>query len=125
MISLRHRRVAWLIALLAVLCAGLIAHLSRQRFFELDAQVRHTVAVREAIATTLALVIEAETAQRGYLLTGDPELLVPNERARTKLQTELAALRSLTRDDAAQGTSVRRIENLAALKLAELDETID
>ena len=63
MLSLRHRRVAWLIALLAVLGAGLIAHLSRQRFFELDAQVRHTVAMREAIASTLTSVTAVKQRQ--------------------------------------------------------------
>jgi diguanylate cyclase (GGDEF)-like protein/PAS domain S-box-containing protein len=125
MISLRHRRVAWLIALLAVLSAGLIAHLSRQRFFALDAQVRHTVAVREAIATALSLVTDAETGQRGYLLTGDPAFLEPNQVARGKLTAKFAALRGLTGDNPSQQATARRLESLCASKLAELDETID
>jgi len=125
MLSLRHRRVAWLIALLAVLGAGLIAHLSRQRFFELDAQVRHTVAMREAIASTLTSVTDAETGQRGYLLTGDPGFLRTNEVARAKLSGNLEVLRGLAGVDPSQQAIARRLEALSALKLAELDETID
>jgi diguanylate cyclase (GGDEF)-like protein/PAS domain S-box-containing protein len=125
MISLRYRRVAWLIALFAVLCAGLTAHLSRQRFFAIEAEVRHTVAVREAIAAALTLLTDAETGQRGYLLTGDRGFLEPHQRATTKMAEAAGDLAALTHADAHQQASVLRIEELARQKLAELSETIE
>jgi diguanylate cyclase (GGDEF)-like protein/PAS domain S-box-containing protein len=125
MISLRYRRVAWLIALLAVLSAGLIAHLSRQRFFAVAAEVTHTVAVREAIAATVTLLLDAETGQRGFLLTGDPAFLEPYERATANMAQNIAELQELTRDDLSQEASLHRLERLAREKLAVLHETIE
>src|SRR5690242_3309910 len=110
MISLRYRRAAWLIALFAVLCAGLTAHLSRQQFFAMEAEVSHTLAVREAIAGTMTLLTDAETGQRGYLLTGDAAFLEPHRQAVAKMVDAVGALRALTSNDAEQELSVRRIE---------------
>jgi diguanylate cyclase (GGDEF)-like protein/PAS domain S-box-containing protein len=125
MISLRYRRVAWLIALFALLCAGLTAHLSRKRVFAMAEEVSHTIAVREAITTAVTLLSDAETGQRGYLLTGDVAFLEPHYRASAKFGGAMATLRDLTRDDARQQEDVRRIEQLAGQKLAELAETIE
>ena len=125
MISLRHRRIAWFIALLAVLCAGLTAHLSRRRSFAMATEVSHTIAVREAIATTVSLLADAETGQRGYLLTGDAAFLEPHERAASKMAQAMATLRELTREDSGQLESARRVEQLGGEKLAELAETIE
>src|SRR5687768_7496280 len=102
MISLRHRRVAWLIALIAVLGVGLTAHLSRQRIFQLEGEVRHTLDVRDAVEATLTSILDAETAQRGYLLTGDPAFLEPYEMARDKLDSQFEQLRKVTEEDERQ-----------------------
>jgi diguanylate cyclase (GGDEF)-like protein/PAS domain S-box-containing protein len=124
MISLRHRRVAWLIALFAILCVALIAHWSRQRFLALQDEVKHTIAVREAISATVTLLVDAETGQRGYLLTGDQAFLQPLEGAQKKIEARIRTLRDVTRGDAQQEPIVRRIENLAGEKLAFVEETI-
>jgi diguanylate cyclase (GGDEF)-like protein/PAS domain S-box-containing protein len=73
----------------------------------------------------LTSVTEAETGQRGYLLTGDPAFLHTNEVARAKLAGNFEVLRGLAGDNPSQQAIARRLETLSALKLAELDETID
>jgi diguanylate cyclase (GGDEF)-like protein/PAS domain S-box-containing protein len=124
MISLRHRRVAWLIALFAVLGVGLIAHLSRQRIFELERGVRHTLDVRDAVATTLTMLVDAETGQRGFVISGDDSFLEPYDEARAGIEHRIQSLRRLTRVEAQQEASVRRIEALAEQKLALMAEII-
>lgn len=44
---------------------------------------------------TLAAVTDAETGQRGFLLTGDEEYLAPYEEARTAIEIDLRELRQL------------------------------
>ena len=67
---------------------------------------------------------DAETGQRGYLLTGDLRYLEPYE---TGLRATPEALMQLGEsvDSPTQHNRVERVEKLANEKLAELKETID
>ena len=71
----------------------------------------------------LATLTDAETGQRGYLLTKDPAYLEPYTAARLRLAGDLANLRS---QSLMRGLTSRMdgIQTLAAAKMAELDETV-
>ena len=84
-------------------------------------QAEHTVSALWQLFSTLQ---DAETGQRGYLLTGAERYLEPNRRALTQVDPLLQSLL------AHETTPVRRIllERLSVLshtKIAELQETID
>src|ERR687887_1225906 len=51
--------------------------------------------MESAVNETLALVSDAETSQRGYLLTGDPAYLEPYRAAVPKLNAAFVRLREL------------------------------
>ena len=74
--------------------------------------------------STLSSLQDAETGQRGYLLTGEPRYLTPYYRAIPRIQRNLALLRVLTREDPAQQRRLDTLEILVADKLGELKETI-
>ena len=76
-------------------------------------QVVHTHEVLTAVRQTLSLLKDAETGQRGYLLTGDPRYLEPYRAADGQVRGEVERLRRLTADNPAQQG-----------RLAEPDETI-
>jgi len=80
---------------------------------------------RSAIADLRSLVYDAETGQRGYLLTGDANYLLPYADAQSRITPQLDRVRSLTADDPVQTKSVEQLAPLIAEKLAELRETID
>ena len=113
-------------ALSCVVIAGLAwVSLSRMnRLQEETRLVRHTLLVREQTEAVLGLVKDAETGQRGYVITGDPGYLAPFAQAVTNVKDELAALRRLTREDPDQQERLRHLEALVAEKLVELDQTI-
>ncbi len=94
------------------------------RFQEETRRVRHTQAVREQTESFLSLLKDAETGQRGYIITGDPGYLAPYARAVVEIGDHLAALRRLTRDNSAQGARAGQLETLVAQKLAELERTV-
>ncbi len=86
--------------------------------------VRHTQNVQLMIARLGALAADAETGQRGYIITGNDRYLAPFNSAEAELKTTLDALREITNDDSSQQERLTRTEGLIAAKLAELRETI-
>lgn len=64
--------------------------------------VDHTDRVISQANLVQKLLIDIETSNRGYLLTGDPAFLAPYEQARTQIDPELNELRRLVRDNPQQ-----------------------
>jgi PAS domain S-box-containing protein len=67
---------------------------------------------------------DAETGQRGYLLTGEEDYLRPYTNVRPRIQTELDILRQLALTGDFPKDSVDRIVTLTQQKLAEVDQTV-
>ncbi|MGZ5086756.1 MAG: CHASE3 domain-containing protein [Usitatibacter sp.] len=86
--------------------------------------VTHTYAVATALEKVLSDAKDAETGQRGYILTGNPRYLEPYDTARGRLDGELAAVAALVADNPAQGASLAELRGHLKAKLAELEETI-
>ena len=109
--------------LLLFVCAGVLAN-------QVQA-ARDSIVLRNDLATrsrqlqmVLSLLQDAETGQRGYLLTGRPRYLVPYEEAKGELWRIVAAVSASSSGDPEIEPHVAQIERLAHLKFAELDETI-
>jgi PAS domain S-box-containing protein len=81
-------------------------------------------AVIAHVERLLSFVKDAETGQRGYLITGEDGYLAPYRMARTKLVEEERALRELTSDLPEQRDRLESIERLIDGKLAELQHAI-
>jgi PAS domain S-box-containing protein len=71
----------------------------------------------------LGWVRDAETGQRGYLLTGRADYLEPYNQAVRSLPADLRALRSVVAEQGAQRSRVEQLESLIGAKLAELKMT--
>jgi diguanylate cyclase (GGDEF)-like protein/PAS domain S-box-containing protein len=76
------------------------------------------------LQTVLTLLQDAETGQRGLLLTHKPEYLGPYVNAVAQLPGILADASTRNADDAEITARIDRIRRLSGLKLAELAETI-
>src|SRR5207302_5901928 len=81
---------------------GFLSYWSLNRLIMNNAAVAHTHEVLAELETVLSLLKDAETGQRGYLLTGNPEYLEPYDKARTKIDETIKHLRELTADNANQ-----------------------
>ena len=82
--------------------------------------VTHTHLVLEALDAVSANMTDAETGQRGFLLTGQEAYLEPYNDALNHVQESIRVLRALTSDNPAQQRNLDRLEPVVALKLAEL-----
>jgi methyl-accepting chemotaxis protein len=87
--------------------------------------VTHTQKVLEHVTSLLSQMKDAETGQRGYLLTGDQAYLEPFQSASVGTSPVLAELRTLTADNPNQQARISQAEALTTAKFNELKRTID
>ncbi|MFY9825039.1 MAG: CHASE3 domain-containing protein [Thermoanaerobaculia bacterium] len=85
----------------------------------------HTEEVLAALEALQSTVTDAETGQRGFVLTGREPYLVPYQEARELLTDRLARLRSLTADNPVHQRQLPVLESKIREKLAELGETVE
>ena len=112
------------LGLLLIAVIGASAYVSTYRLVEANRQVTHTHEVIAGLEHILSTLKDAETGQRGFILTGEDRYLEPYEAATGEVQRDLDAMVELTRDHAAQQASLVQVRKLADDKLAELQETI-
>src|SRR5579871_2805701 len=123
---LQRFRVIAGFALLIVLLTGNALLTKRQRDVQVTNErwVLHTRQVLYELQQTESLLLDAETGQRGYLLTGRPNYLAPYNRAIAEVDQHLANLHRLTTDNPAEQANADQLGKLADDKLKELADTI-
>ena len=98
---------------------------STRTFLVTSEEVNHAHEVVEQLDHLLAEMTDAETGQRGYLITGSVRYLAPYERATARIADTLHAIRVLTADDSAEEERLNRLVPLVASRLAIMRETMD
>jgi hypothetical protein len=86
--------------------------------------VNNTHETVEKLSTILSLVLEAETARRGYLLTGDRSFLDRYDTIPTRLTSSLQRLRELTAGRPDEQARLDELEPLIRRKLENLATSI-
>jgi methyl-accepting chemotaxis protein len=113
------------LAFLLLLGIGVVAYRSISTLATTSYQVTHSHQVVEDLTQVLTLANDAETGQRGYILTGDESYLAPYHTGVEGLPNVLKELRDLTADDPNQQRRLDQAEALITEKLSELKLTID
>jgi signal transduction histidine kinase len=80
---------------------------------------------RTALARLLSAVQDAETGQRGYLLTGEARYLEPYNSASHEVPLRLAETRATFQNDPDAKDKIAKISDAITQKLAELSETVE
>jgi CheY-like chemotaxis protein/CHASE3 domain sensor protein len=113
------------VVILFFVASGIVSY--RNTTFVLDdaRQVAHTHEVIVTLDNVLSLMKDAESGQRGFVLTGDEKYLEPFYAASTSIAEELGRIESLTKADPSQMESLPPLKQHVAAKFAELEETIN
>ena len=85
--------------LVIIVAIGASAYVSTQRLLEANRRVTHTHEVIEDLEHVLSVLKDAETGQRGFVLTGEERYLEPYNAAAGEIQHDIDALAALTRDN--------------------------
>ena len=111
-------------AMTLALIAG-IAYYNANRLIENDSWVKHSHQVRIEFSSLLSLMKDAETGQRGYVITGEESYLAPYQAAVASIGAALEEVRKLTSDNPSQQRRLAAIVAPVNAKLAELKQTIE
>jgi CHASE3 domain sensor protein len=81
-------------------------------------------AIQAELAVVLKDVIDMETGQRGFLLTGDPAYLQPYTDAKGRIEMDFVSLRAGLSNRMREQLLESRLESLAKSKQAEMESSI-
>jgi PAS domain S-box-containing protein len=109
----------------AVTVAGLVAIflMGRAAINATADLVRYHVVIG-GLQETLSTLKDAETGQRGYLLTGQEQYLQPHDQAASRIGQELENLAAEARAGELSAADLATLSQLANVKLSELQQTI-
>ncbi len=116
----RNIQIGFASAVFIIVAVGAAALRSTAATVESAGWVAHTLEVRAELEATFADLIGAETAVRGYVITGDTTYLTPYDSARVQLGGLLAELRALIADNPEQ---LKRLDSLATLVSVRLERS--
>ncbi|MBL4693811.1 CHASE3 domain-containing protein [Candidatus Gracilibacteria bacterium] len=86
--------------------------------------VDHTHEVLEELEKITVSLLNAETGQRGFLVTGEERYLEPYDIGIISVVTQLDIIADLTSDNPNQQARISQLRPILTSKLAELEETI-
>ncbi len=104
---------------------GVVSYQSATRLIETNRRVAQTQERLNQLEELLSQMKDAETGQRGYLLTGEERYLEPYKTAIASIDGEIKHLRKLTANYPHQQGQLNALESAMKSKLAELKGTID
>jgi methyl-accepting chemotaxis protein len=113
------------LALLIFISVEVITYQNITEFIDTNKWVEHTHKVLEHLDNILSSLQDAETGQRGFIITGEEHYLDPYNTKITHIYNYIQSTRELTADNPGQQLRLDNIESLVEDKLAELQETID
>ena len=112
------------VALATQVIIGTVAFVTTSRLIAEVDRVDRSHRVIQKLEQVLGDLKDAETGQRGFVITGEDEYLAPYQNATNAIDTDLAALRSLTEDNPGQQRRLIMLASLIERKLTISGENI-
>lgn len=123
--KLHVRRLLGLLALLVASALLAINEIGYHHSQQAVDTLARSHATRAALDQMLQSMLNAETGQRGYLLTGDERYLRPYQSAVASIQGHLQTIRSAHDSQALQPGDMARLSELIARKLSEMEMSVN
>jgi CHASE3 domain sensor protein len=112
--------------LLLITCNAYLADKHLRQTQEMTALILESSAIQRNISDVLKDLIDMETSQRGYLLTGDTTYLQPYTVAKGKIEADFVGLRiRVAKQMPHQQSMESQLESLAASKQSEMEPSIN
>lgn len=112
-------------AVIFFLVSGGIAYLNLQALKEGNERIVQTHRAIVTLDQMLSIVQDAETGQRGFLLTNDARYLEPYTAALRSVPLKLAEIGDLSGESASQAPRIARLKLHLDAKLDEMKDTIE
>jgi methyl-accepting chemotaxis protein len=113
------------LALLFLLIIGAVSYSNTSDLMTARAIARHSLEVEKAIGEVKTGLIDMETGERGYLLTGDESFLDPYQSGRQAFDAALADVTALTADNPNQQARLQKLRDTTKTLFDRFAETVD
>ncbi len=110
--------------IIAIIVIALLSYQSLQQRSEAAQKLMQALSASADLSALLAFFTDAETGQRGFLLTGDEAYLAPYIHAQAEIPPALTLLGNREELSEAERGDIEVLRSLTTQKLAELTETI-
>lgn len=121
----RQLQVVFAISILLLLVSSYASYYTNRKLIDTSLTVDHTNEVILEAEKLISLVKDAETSQRGYLLTGDAQFLDPYKAAPERVMDAYDHLRVLTSDNATQQRNLTEIKKLIDDRFLQMQNVLD
>ena len=121
----RRKPVLPAIAALVLMMMVGVSYRQFRQYSHANAEAAQSRAIVDSIDRLLESVTDAETGERGFLLTGEDRYLEPYNRAIQEIPARLSAASRLLAARSRRSADVARLNALIADKLAEVGEAIE
>jgi CHASE3 domain sensor protein len=78
-----------------------------------------------ALENTISLITEAESGQRGYLITGEPEYLEPYRKALANIDGQIKFLEHATANNPVQRTRIPELKRRLETRIQQLQQRVE
>jgi diguanylate cyclase (GGDEF)-like protein len=92
-------QLGFALAIGVVAVIALIAIQTTRKLIDDNYWVNHSEEILIELNSTLSVLVETETSQRGYVISGDEQFLAPYESTTTEIQNHVARLQRLAEDN--------------------------
>lgn len=90
----------------------------------IESNLKRELLLRGILSETLTILQDAETGQRGFILTSKEAYLTPYNMALERMPKLIEELKSIAKQTSEHKERIERIRELSVMKFAELSETI-
>jgi methyl-accepting chemotaxis protein len=112
------------IAIIALLTLGLCSYFSTNNMISAMDWRQHSYKVKDGLHEILALLVDTETAQRGYMLSNNENYLQPYKDALSQIDAKFKLIRSLTGDNIEQQHNLDELAPLVNMQLSNVESSI-
>jgi signal transduction histidine kinase/CheY-like chemotaxis protein/CHASE3 domain sensor protein len=122
---LRNLQIGFGLCLLILVVTSVASYSSIRNLLVGSLWVDHTDSVLLKVDRVQSLLRNAESGQRGYLLTGDTSYLRSLNGVEDKIIVVLDSLEVMTADNPIQGRKLAKLRQVYAVPLRELEQTVE
>jgi PAS domain S-box-containing protein len=121
----RRVQAGFAVLLTCLIAIAAVSYPTMSRLRQDVARVEHSHQVIAALRLLISNATDAETGERGYIITGEEEYLEPYHSGEQGVSHALSEVRSLTKDNPEQQRRLDGLEPIVAERLAILKEGIE
>lgn len=121
----RNLIIGYSFSLVLLLGSAIASYISISNLVHNNDLVDHTNLVIKKLENTISILKDAETGQRGYLLTNDDQFLQPYNGSLERVYAEIKDLRTLTSDNQLQQLSLIKLTDVVQNRMSILQKLVD